>query len=140
MLARTVFTRSAIGNISSKHSRFGVVRTIAQFSLFGSIFASKVDLAHDLRLPGMASGRMMSHGVRLRLGNEKMKIKSLLSIVARAESAKARRLAIRNSWSISETAERRQVAIDSQFQLASLIHVGQLKPKRIQEAFELVAC
>jgi hypothetical protein len=69
-----------------------------------------------------------------------MKIKSLLSIVVRAESAKSRRLAIRNSWSISETAERRQDAIDSQFLLASLMHVGQLKPNRIQEVFELVAC
>jgi hypothetical protein len=69
-----------------------------------------------------------------------MKIKSLLSIVARAESAKDRRLAIQKSWSISETAERRQVAIDSQFHLASLIHVGQLKPNRIQEVLELVAC
>jgi histidinol dehydrogenase len=41
---------------------------------------------------------------------------------------------------ISETAERRQDAIDSQFLLASLIHTGQLKPIRIQEVFELVAC
>lgn len=69
-----------------------------------------------------------------------MKIESLLSIVSRAESAKDRRLAIRNSWSISETAERRQDAIDSQFLLASLIHVGQREPNRIQEVLELVAC
>ena len=69
-----------------------------------------------------------------------MKIKSLSTIVARAESAKDRRLAIRNSWSISETAERRQDAIDSQFLLVSRIHMSQLKPNRIQEVFELVAC
>ena len=69
-----------------------------------------------------------------------MKIKSLSTIVARAESDKDRRLAIRNSWSISETAERRQDAIDSQFLLVSRIHMSQLKPNRIQEVFELVAC
>ena len=120
--------------------RFNRLATQAQFSLFGSIFASKVDLAHDLRLPGMTLGKLMLYGVLLRLGNEKMKIKSLLSIGAQAESAKERRLAIRNSWSISETAERRQDAIDSQFLLASRIHMGQPKPNRIQEVFELVAC
>jgi len=120
--------------------RFNRLATQAQFSLFGSIFASKVDLAHDLRLPGMTLGKLMLYGVLLRLGNEKMKIKSLLSIGAQAESAKDRRLAIRNSWSISETAERRQDAIDSQFLLASRIHMGQPKPNRIQEVFELVAC
>lgn len=40
-----------------------------------------------------------------------MKIKSLVSIVARSENSKDRRLAIRNSWSLSEMEKRRQDAI-----------------------------
>lgn len=50
-----------------------------------------------------------------------MKIKSVVSIVARAESAKDRQAAIRNSWPISEAEYRRRIAIDAQALLASSI-------------------
>ncbi len=69
-----------------------------------------------------------------------MKIKSLVSMVARAENAKDRRLAIRKSWSVAEREERRQVAIESQLLLASLIQLDKVKPNRSQEVYELVAC
>lgn len=69
-----------------------------------------------------------------------MKIKSLVSIVARAESAKDRQAAIRKSWSTSESEDRRQVAIDAQVLLASLITEGQARSQHIQQALELIAC
>lgn len=69
-----------------------------------------------------------------------MKIKSLVSIVARSENAKDRRLAIRKSWSPSEMEGRRQDAIISQLRLASIIDLGQQKSNRVREVLELVDC
>lgn len=71
----------------------------------------------------------------------KLKIKSLVTLVARAENAKDRRLAIRKSWSLQEMEERRQLAIDSQFRLASLIlSLGRQKENRLTQELELAAC
>ena len=69
-----------------------------------------------------------------------MKIKSLVSIVARAESAKDRQAAVRKSWSTSEAEDRQRIAIDSQSLLASLITEGQKRSKQLKEVLELVAC
>ena len=40
-----------------------------------------------------------------------MKIKSLVSIVARAESAKDRQAAVRKSWSTSEAEDRQRIEV-----------------------------
>jgi len=69
-----------------------------------------------------------------------MKIKSLVSIVARAESAKDRQAAVRKSWSTSEAEDRQRIAIDSQSLLASLITEGRKRSKQLKEVLELVAC
>jgi uncharacterized membrane protein len=69
-----------------------------------------------------------------------MKIKSLVSIVARSENAKDRRIAIRKSWSTAEREERRQVAFHSQIQLASLIALDQPKPSETKVVFEFAFC
>ncbi len=69
-----------------------------------------------------------------------MKIKSLVSLVARSENAKDRRLAIRKSWSPSEMEERRQNAISSQLRLASIMNMGQQKSNREREVLELADC
>ena len=56
-----------------------------------------------------------------------MEITSVISIVAKSENAKDRRLAIKNSWSNEERNERRRTAIESQLRLVSLISMGQKK-------------
>jgi hypothetical protein len=69
-----------------------------------------------------------------------MKIKSLVSIVARAESAKDRQAAIRKSWSTVEAEDRRRTANDAQVLLASLITEGQARSKHMKTVLEMVAC
>lgn len=69
-----------------------------------------------------------------------MKIKALVTLVARSENAKDRRMAVRESWSCQEREERRQLAMDSQFRLASLMAWGRMKEDRIAEELELVEC
>ena len=69
-----------------------------------------------------------------------MRIEMLLSVVARAESAKDRKTAIRKSWTNQEMEERRQIANDSQLRLASLMGMGDRKSRRIASILELAAC
>ena len=69
-----------------------------------------------------------------------MRIEMLLSVVARAESAKDRKTAIRKSWTNQEMEERRQIANDSQLRLASLMEMGDRKSRRIASLLKLVAC
>lgn len=71
--------------------------------------------------------------------NHEMKIKSLVSIVARSENAKDRRLVIRNSWSDEEEAKRRRMAIESQLRLVALISIGQHKTTRVRRLLEMAS-
>lgn len=56
-----------------------------------------------------------------------MEITSVISIVAKSENAKDRRLAIMNSWSKEERNERRRTAIEAQLRLEALISMGRKK-------------
>ena len=70
----------------------------------------------------------------------KIRSNSLVSILVQSENARDRERAIRKSWSPSEMKERRQVALDSQFRLASLIALGSRKSRRIDEVLEFASC
>ncbi len=68
-----------------------------------------------------------------------MEITSVISIVAKSENAKDRRLAIQRSWSIEERNDRRRNAIDSQLRLVALLSMGRRKTAWSQKSLEL-AC
>ena len=68
-----------------------------------------------------------------------MEITSVITIVAKAENAKDRRLAIRRSWSIEERNDRLRNAIDSQLRLNEIISMGQKKTAWSQKALELAS-
>ena len=70
----------------------------------------------------------------------KIRSNSLVSIHVQSENARDRERAIRKSWSPSEMKERRQVALDSQFRLASLIALGSRASRRIDEVLEFASC
>ena len=82
---------------------------------------------------------LFSHGAKQRKELQ-MKIKSLVSIVAKSENARDRRLAIRKSWSTSEMEERRQAAVNLQLRLASLMTMEQHKSNRIREVLGFAGC
>ena len=69
-----------------------------------------------------------------------MKIRSLIKSIAGSKNARDRRLAIRESWSTSETERRRQAAISSQLRLASLMTMEQQESSRIKEVLEFADC
>lgn len=69
-----------------------------------------------------------------------MKIKSLVSIVSGIENARDRQLAIRQSWSALEIAERRRIAIDAQNRLDLLLSIEPRNPNRFNDVLELASC
>ncbi len=69
-----------------------------------------------------------------------MEIKSLVSIVAGSDSAKSKRLAIRKSWSEQEKEVRRQMAMDSELRLASLLALLEAKEDSARESKQWAAC
>ena len=68
-----------------------------------------------------------------------MDLNSIISIVARSENAKDRRLAIQNSWSEEETIERHRVAIESQLRLAAIISMENHKTSRFKRVLEMAS-
>ncbi len=68
-----------------------------------------------------------------------MEITSVISIVAKSENAKDRRLAIQKSWSIEERNNRRRTAIDSQLRLGAILSMGRKKTAWSQKALEFAS-
>ena len=100
---------------------------------------SKVGIGPRIEVRKRPECRLHSHGAKQRK-ELPMKFKSLVSIVAKSENARDRRLAVRKSWSTSEKEERRQEAVNLQLRLASLMTMEQNSSNRIKAILEFTGC